>query len=164
MKDNAKSLSDKAFVQSIVILLLSIFLCIVCLCTMTWAWFNENISSASSTIKTGNCVVDVAVSYKDGENTVALPPDAFGTYELKQNVEYTFTISATGTASSAYCKFIINGEENYTQQIAIGSQITFTMKFTSEDTVVGVDKLWGESSRATREIYSNGNYVDISLN
>ena len=161
MKDNAKSLSEKAFVQSMVISVLSILLCIVCLCTMTWAWFGENVSSASATIKTGNCIVNVVVSYTDGENVVELTPDILGAYELKKDIDYTVAISVSGTASSAYCRFAANGNENYTQQIATGSQMTFTMKFT-EDTTVILDKYWGESSRETREIYANGNYVDFS--
>lgn len=161
MQDKERSLSEKIFVQSLATSLLSILLCMACLCAMTWAWFGENSSSASTTIKTANCIVDVTVSHNDGENTLVLTPDVLGAYELKKEIDYTVEISVSGTARSAYCRFAANGKENYTQQIATGSQMIFTMKFT-EDTTVILDKYWGESSRENREIYANGNYVDFS--
>lgn len=94
-------------------------------------------------------------------NEVTPQPD--GAYSLLGGVEYTVTITATGTAKSAYCKLLADGEEYYTQQIHTeepDNKIVFTLKFTS-DTVLDIDTRWGESSREEREIRDGKSYIDL---
>ena len=73
-------LTDKAFTQSIAVSVISILLCVVALCSVTWAWFSEGVTSFSNTIKTGNCTVTVSVMYDGVE--IATNSDATGTYPI----------------------------------------------------------------------------------
>ena len=104
------------------------------LCTTTWAWYGNSVSSSSTTIKTASCVVIPTVETEGNE--VFAQTD--GSYLFLADVEYTVTITAEGTSSSAYCKLISDGAEYYTQQIdtvAPDDEISFKLKFTMDKTV-----------------------------
>ena len=59
--NSKEKISEKAFSQSLLISVISILLCIVALCSVTWAWFSTEISSSSSDIKSAYCDVTVSV-------------------------------------------------------------------------------------------------------
>lgn len=152
-------LSEKSFTKKLVMLLIGIIICSFGLCTTTWAWYGNSVSSSSTTIKTASCVVIPTVETEGNE--VFAQTD--GSYLFLADVEYTVTITAEGTSSSAYCKLISDGAEYYTQQIdtvAPDDEISFKLKFTMDKTVF-IDTRWGESSREERDIKDGELYVDF---
>lgn len=160
----ADKLTDRVFTQSLVMSVFGILLCIVALCSATYAWFSADVSSPSNNIKSSSC--DISVSVTNGGNTVD-PQN--GEYLLEAGKTYEFNISATGTAKSVYCILSIDGKDFYTEQIDVTpdgvaaaspqSGFTFSLMF-SEDTAVTVVTRWGRSSRDVREIADGVNYID----
>ena len=149
---------EKAFKQNMMISVLGIILCMVILCSTTWAWFTANVSSSDNTIKSAYCTVTVLV---ESEGEAALPTN--DVYTLTAGKSYIFTLSATGTAGSAYCILSIDGNDYYTAQIPTaepGNFITFTLQFTG-DTEVEVITRWGTSSKSERAFYNGITYIDL---
>ena len=156
---DAVDLAEKSFTQSMAVSVIGIIICAACLCATTWAWFSVGVSSPSNNIKSAICVVTPSLETEG--NSVSPLPD--GSYRLLAGTEYTVTITAAGTAKSAYCKLLVDGEEYYTQQIHTeepDNKIVFTLTFTS-DTILDFDARWGESSREEREIIDGKNYIDL---
>lgn len=59
--DTNENIADKAFTQSIVISVAGIILCIVALCSATYAWFVADVSSSQNTISAAFFDVEVTV-------------------------------------------------------------------------------------------------------
>ncbi len=152
-------LTDRAFKQSITISVVGILLCMIALCSATWAWFSEEVSSSSSTIITGNCTVTVSVMNSEG--VIAPKADTTGTYTFEADKSYQIIITSTGSAQSSYCKFVINGQEYYTEQISTtepNNKISFTLTF-DKQTDVEIITRWGTSSKPeTERIFKNDGY------
>ena len=65
-KQNNEKLSDKAFARLAITSILGILVCIVCLCSTTYAWFTGSVQVNSNTLKAADaCLISVSV-YKDG--------------------------------------------------------------------------------------------------
>lgn len=155
------SAADKAFLQSVTVSVLGMVLCMVALCSMTWAWFSLDVSSSANSIQSARC--DLAV-FIDG---TAIADDHFS---FEKEKEYTVRITAEGSGNNAYC--ILRSGENsyYTVQIPIrpeGDQredapnyIVFKLTF-SEGAQVEFIKRWGISSRYDRELEDGGYYLDF---
>jgi hypothetical protein len=150
---------EKAFKQNLFISVVGIILCMIVLSSTTWAWFTADISSADNTIKSAYC--DVAPSVECG----GVPVESRdGIYELLGGVQYDFTISASGTADSAYCILRIDGNDYYTVQIPTREPdncITFSLQFT-DATEVEVITRWGTSSKTERAIHDGILYIDLT--
>ena len=146
-------LTEKAFKQSITISIIGILLCMVALCSVTWAWFSTEISSSPSDIRSAYCDVTVSVA---NENNILDPVD--GKYNFVKNKAYRILITATGNAETAYCILNVDGTNYYTAQIPIGESIAFTVQFNNaETTEVEIIKCWGTSSVPDEDrIFKNG--------
>ena len=129
--DTTENITDKAFAQSIVISLLGIVLCIVALCSATYAWFVADISSSQNTISAAFFDVDVTVydvtqivtaqPAAEGESTAeseqTTPPAPipvtadYGIYTLEAAHVYQLVLSASkeATASKGYCDIAVDG-------------------------------------------------------
>ena len=151
-------ITEKAFRQNMMISVIGVILCIIILCSTTWAWYTAGISSVDNTIKSAYCNVSVTV---EGDGGALEPTD--GAYTLLAGGAYEFKIYATGTAGSAYCILNIDGNDYYTAQIPTaepGNFITFTLQF-SGDTEVEVITRWGTSSKTERAFYNGAFYIDF---
>ena len=134
-------LTDKAFTQSIAVSVISILVCVVALCSVTWAWFSEGVTSSSNTIKTGNCTVTVSVM----NETMEIPLNATGTYTFEAGKSYKIIITSTGSVTSSYCKLVIGGQDFYTEQVSTSepnNTISFTLAFDAP-TEVEIITRWG---------------------
>ncbi len=147
-----KKITEKAFSQSITISVLSILLCVVALCSVTLAWFSEDVTSSYNNIKSANCYVSVSVT---SGNAPVEPTD--GKYIFYKGIAYTIKLTATGTAETAYCILNINGKDYYTEQIQISGEIEFTLQISDETTIVEIMPCWGTSSQSERD-FANGLY------
>lgn len=106
-------LSDKAFSQSLTISIFSILLCIVLLCSLTFAWFNQDVSSPSNTLEAGQFLVDITVT-DDTTSTALVGSEKNGvwTYALETADTYTVTITVSDQATAkGYCEVSLNGGE-----------------------------------------------------
>lgn len=159
-----EALTEKAFKQSIAVSVFCIVLCMVALCSVTWAWFSAEITSGTSNIKPAYCDVDASVT---GEGTELISID--GKYTLEKNKPYEIHITAEGTASSAYCILKIGGQEYYTAQIPIPNdnspnQISFTLQFDADTTELEIITRWGTSSKSAseRSFEDGGKYLNLA--
>lgn len=163
--DNRDDLADKTFIHSLTVCVASILLCLILLSATTWAWFGDNISSASNSIQAGNCTVSVDVKNSGTNVEPQANTDSAYTFIFGAEKQYTVTITSMGTAKSSYCILIVDGKEYYTEQISTVSpdnSITFTMSFTNE-TPVQIITRWGtyHADNAARDIYGGKEYVDL---
>ena len=153
-------LTEKAFMQSIAVSVVCVLLCVVALCSATWAWFKGDVTSSDNTIKAGYC--NVTIDVKDGETTVPANVGTAGIYTFEGGKTYTVTITSEGDVKSSYCKLVIGGEDYYTQQIsthAPGNVISFTLTF-DEDTNVQIIGRWGTYSGEVRDFIDGGEYTN----
>ena len=65
-QQNNEKLSDKAFARLALTSILGILVCIICLCSTTYAWFTGSVQVNNNTLKAADtCLLSVSV-YKDG--------------------------------------------------------------------------------------------------
>ena len=159
-----EKITEKAFSQSLIISVVSILLCLVALCSVTWAWFSEDVTSSSNTIKTGDCTVTVSVM----NETTEIPLNATGTYTFEAGKSYQITITSTGSAESTYCKLEIGGQDFYTEQVSTSepnNTITFALAFDAP-TEVEIITRWGtyHIPNDARDFYSGKSYTNLVEN
>ena len=157
-------LTEKAFNHSIIVSFISIIMCAVLLCSVTFAWFSEDISTSSNIITAGNCTVTVKVEEVIGD--VELIPDAEGVYTFSADSVYNIEITSEGTASSSYCLIVVNGVSYYTEQISTKepyNTISFTLAFDTE-TKLKIITRWGTHiiPNNERDFYNDNSYLNPS--
>ena len=65
-QQNTEKLSDKAFARLALTSILGILVCIICLCSTTYAWFTGSVRVKGNKFKAADmCLISVSV-YKDG--------------------------------------------------------------------------------------------------
>lgn len=122
------TISDKAFSRLLFTSVLSILICIACLCTASYAWFSDSAPSKGNQINMAtDCLLTVTVS-KDG---VPLENIENGV-ELEAGVAYTVLLSLPADTASGYCLIAAGGETYYTDYILRHSEpeaqtVTFTL-------------------------------------
>ena len=104
-------LTDKAFSRLMISSLLGVFMCIVCLCSASWAWFSADTSNHKNTLVTGKFGLDVAV-VDESERAVSVTKNADGSslcYFSDAGV-YTVTLamSQDTTVNKGFCVFNIS--------------------------------------------------------
>ena len=150
-----ENLTDKAFRQSIAISIFGIVLCMIALCSATWAWFSAAVSSNTNSVQSANCAVTVSVA----NSGTAIDADN-GKYTFEKDKIYDIKITASGSAKSAYCILVVEGMAYYTTQIPASAEngLTFTLRF-SEDKEIEIITRWGTSSKPeTERIFKNDGY------
>ena len=172
MKDmfssDGEKLTEKAFSHNLLISVVSILMCVVALCSITYAWFTTNVSSGENVIESSRFSLDVTVS--DGNGTpISITDNDDGTFtcNFERTGEYTVVLQMTAdtTASKGYCEFIIDSMEkkqttSISKDAAIGvDPFTVTFEVTSENTAVVFVPKWGISATAN---IANGDKLTVS--
>ena len=135
-------LTDKAFSRLVITSILAIFICIVCLCSTTFAWFNASQMSAGNEIHSvPDCKLTVLVQ-KDGIELV----DIENGVELEAYQPYTVTLTLEGGSSSGYC-MISAGEDHYVSDYILRHEeeyktVSFTLTVETTQTIVFTPR-WG---------------------
>ena len=127
-------LTDKAFSRFIGTAMLGILVCIACLCSATWAWFNAGNGSQPSTIKGGSFDQEISIEILGSGGEVVLSPigKTKQSCELELGKSYTITLSPTAdTTVKGYCIITVNGEKYNTESFGIDTDdVDETIAFT----------------------------------
>lgn len=103
---------------------ISIFICAVCLCGVSWAWFTSSQTSNVANIQTATYIIDVTA--KENEISAEVTNNSgIYTVELKNGKTYEITITANGTAKSGYCTIKLGEQIYHTPQIEKDADFTF---------------------------------------
>ncbi len=101
-ESDMKKMTDSAFSRAIFALITCIIVCIVCLCSTTWAWFSDSIPSGNNEIRAASsCLLRVSVVMDGGDGEELLGTD--GSVALEQGVTYWVTLSLPKDSASGYC-------------------------------------------------------------
>lgn len=158
-----EKITEKAFSQSLIISVVSILLCLVALCSMTYAWFTNETTSNSNTLTSGSFDVTINVSkVEEGVATasnIKAESDTANVGKYKCTLEQgTYEISLTLTQESTvkgHCVVTIGtGAEQHTAAIIgdntanVDKNATKTNPFTfritvTETTKVTLEPRWG---------------------
>ena len=158
-----EKITEQAFSQGLIISFLSIFLCIIALCSATYAWFTTDLSSGSNVIESSRFALDIEVKDANGD-AVIVQDNEDGTFTCSLEAVGTYTVilkmTDDTTASKGYCDVLVGtSDKKQTQPISDDSAIgvnpfTFTVEATSINTVVTFVPKWGISAEA--EIVNGG--------
>ena len=135
-------LTDKAFSRLMITSILAIFVCIVCLCSTTFAWFNASQTSSGNEINSlPDCKLTISVQM-DGVELV----DIENGVELEADQPYVVTLVLEGGSSSGYC-MMSAGEDHYVSDYILrhGEEyktISFTLTVETTQTIVFTPR-WG---------------------
>ena len=155
-------LTDKAFSRLMLISVLSILLCITCLCSATWAWFGADTSADGNTASSGKFALEVSVTNANDE-TVTLTENAVGqtVYTFETAGIYTVCLKVTEdtTVTKGFCTIHIGSNTYYTDSIfAKTDAFTFTVDVRADVTTVNFSPAWGIPS-ATELVEANETLV-----
>lgn len=147
-----EKISDKAFSRTIVSSLLGIFICGICLAGLTWAWFSSGVTNTASKITSADFSVEI--KFKQGESVIE-PSIEDGFYKLNSG-NYTVTLTASGTASTGYCKVELNENTYHTVQLFTTpteekpQSVTFTVNATT-DSKLKITHQWGTYANTAKK-------------
>ena len=138
--------------QGVFVSVAAILLCIVMLCSATFAWFSDEHSISGNTMAAGT--FDLSVSLEDSSDNVIVPTkntDGTMTAILPQAESYlvTVTITEDTTVSQGFCVIEANDVSQSTQLIKKGETITFRIVTTSENETVIFKPVWGVPSNVS---------------
>lgn len=162
-----KSRSD-GFFHIIAPLFIGSFLCAVCLCGASWAWFTASFDTGTVKIQSADYSVSVTTRTDEAE-PVAATADENGVYEisLESGKKYTIVITAGGTATTGYCTVQFGEQIYHTVQLynepdAQGpNSVTFTATPTESAQLI-ITPQWGTYNKPDSEVLIGKSESDIS--
>ena len=156
---NNEKITEKAFTHSLIVSILGMILCIVALCSATFAWFTTETTSESNTLISGTFDLDVSVTYNSaapGEQAeIFVTEDEKGkkSCTLDRAGSYTVTLKLSDDATvKGFCGVILNGgEQQFTAPLSedpdVGvTSITFTLEATAANSTLELIPRWGYPS------------------
>ena len=151
-----EKITEKVFSQNMIISVLSIVLCLVALCSITYAWFSGETTSNGNKLTSGNFDIAVELAPTEGDpasGSVTLLED--GTYQLTGAGRYTVTLMPTpDTTVKGYCLLTVDGTSSYKTDMILPltpqtedeseqiSAFVFTLE-TAEDVILKIEAYWG---------------------
>lgn len=149
-----QKISDKSFSQLILASVLGILLCTVCLGGLTWAWFSDSVTSNTETLRSATYEIQAEVKKESDGSVVAINED--NTYTLDAGETYIVKLTATGNASTGYCKVTLNDKDYYTTQIVPKNNLQFNISGLTVNATLSIISNWmtysGYSAEATNLI------------
>ena len=148
-----EKISEKMFSKNLLVAALSIFLCIIALCSVTYAWFTTETASGNNTLTSGAFSLEIAVA--GGGETVPVTDSVKGSKVCTLAAgTYTVTLTpAEGSTVKGYCTVKL-GEAVYTTSpifpdaTAGATSLSFTVTVAAETTAVFTPK-WGYPANPT---------------
>ena len=141
-KHSEKTTSDCSIYRILAPSVIGIFICAICLCGASWAWFTASTTTGTTTIQSSS----YKLLYQVGEDAAATElAETDNTYTLTSDTT-AITLKATGTAgATGYCSIKIGDETYYTEQIFVDGTFTFTVNAAAGTTITLTPK-WGTYS------------------
>ncbi len=142
-----EKLTEKAFSRLMLTSVLGILVCLVCLCSATWAWFSTDVSTEGNSLGSGQ--FDLVVSVADSSaDTVTVSQKANGekVCTLGDAGEYAITlkISDDTTVTKGFCTVTVNGKTYCTASInAETDPFTFTIDAKEAGMTITFSAAWG---------------------
>jgi len=128
-QQNTEKLSDKAFARLALTSILGILVCIICLCSTTYAWFTGSVQVDSNTLKAADeCLLSVSV-YKDGTEEAIINTENPITLECEEGT-YTVTLTLPKESASGYLVLTVDGQEYYSDYLQRNDNTDQTLTFT----------------------------------
>ena len=148
-ENKEEKITEKAFSRSLLASALGILLCIAALCSVTYAWFSESISSSSNTLTAGT--FDLVITAQTASDTVEITAHTNGSKSCTLPAgTYTVTLAMTEESNvKGYCIVELGGARYVTSPIsrdsAIGApNLTFTVTVAEGEAVTVVfSPRWG---------------------
>lgn len=122
--------------------IIGIFICAICLCGASWAWFTASTGSTTTKIQAATYSVEVTAEAEAADAPVTVASNGTSEITLESGRTYTVTLQATGTAENGFCIVNFEGIDYYTKQLAPGMRLTFTVN-TSKDSTMTLTPQWG---------------------
>lgn len=147
-QQNTKALSDKAFARLALTSILGILVCIVSLCSTTYAWFTHGVQSSSNRIQAAEeCLLSVSVVKDDTEEVVI---DTQSPITLACEGAYTVTLTLPSGSASGYVVISVGDKDYYSDYLLRSADsdqtLTFTLNVPVEQTLTFTAR-WGIHSR-----------------
>ena len=178
-RNNTDKLTDKVFSRMMLISILGVVISVVSLCSVTWAWFSQDITSTSNTIKAGYYEANAAVSsvtysvmaVDDSEPVTTRSESFIGAdtsetgfykYTFNANSPYEVRIPYSGNGAHGYCKIYVEGLETpmYANITSVDGEFDFTVML-SKTATVRFELRWGTYSGADAVV--DGGSLDITI-
>lgn len=155
-----EKITEKAFSRSLCVSVLSILLCLILLCSMTYAWFTDGTSSGGNTLTSASFGLEKpqVVQADDASVNIEVLPGENGVWRCTlptAKKEYTviLRLDADSTAKG-HCVVSINGKDQKTAAIigdstankdgyGLSSPFKFTITTTDDNTEVVFRPVWG---------------------
>lgn len=140
MDEKVNKLTDKTFNRLLLTAVAGVLICIVLLCSSTYAWYSASISGAENAIKTsGESLLGISVA-KGGENLTL----SDGSLTLEKNATYTVTLTMPKDSPSGYCVITAPGGTYLTDYLErhdsdTPTEISFTLEIEKQLDEGGVD-------------------------
>ena len=129
-KQNNEKLSDKAFARLVLTSILGILVCIICLCSTTYAWFTGSVQVNNNTLKAADaCLISVSV-YKDGAEGALATVNTENSATLECEGTYTVTLTLSKESASGYLIITANGQDYYSDYLQRNDNTDQTLTFT----------------------------------
>jgi predicted ribosomally synthesized peptide with SipW-like signal peptide len=143
-----EKITEKAFSQSLLISVFSIFLCIVALCSITFAWFTSVETSNGNIISAGSFDLTISVSKDGNEFPVVADADKVGVWNCDLTEEGTYTVHLKLKEESSvkgHCIVKVgDGEDQHTDAIVNPSTVDFIFSINATaNTKVAFEPRWG---------------------
>ena len=127
-QQNTEKLSDRAFARLALTSILGILVCIVCLCSTTYAWFTGSVQGHNNKIQAADtCLLSVSV-YKDGSEKAIIDTENAATLECEGT--YTVTLMLPKESASGYLVLTVDGQEYYSDYLQGNDESDQTLTFT----------------------------------
>lgn len=136
--------------------IVGICLCVVCLFSMSWAWFTSNVSAQTAAITTPTYSLTYTANGSDAPETLD-----FKTANQVTMADTSCVISLTAqgtTGATGYCLVEVNGATYYTQNISVSNSYTFTVN-ANQGTAITITPKWGTRASAQGNIIENNGTI-----
>ena len=123
----------------------------------SYAWLSDSVQGSVSKVEGASYAIEITITRKDGDVDVpvggTVSSDGVCSYELTANTEYKVTLTASGTASTGFAIFTVNGVNYYSAQIAPSETetVSFVVKSTGGTTLT-FDYQWGSHGASSDRI------------
>ena len=152
-----EKITEKAFSQSVVISVLSILLCLVVLCSTTYAWFVGETTSNSNTLMSGSFDLIITVTKDDNDYPVIEDETKDGAWICNLTEEGTYIVNLElkeGSTVKGHCLVKVGDDEfkhtaaiveehtANSEDVVVTDTFTFTITVTGQTTVT-FEPHWG---------------------